>query len=327
MNIDFLLRFNINVPVMKNPAGPILKTGGTKNPENISFDGTQMTIDFHTHIFPPRVRENREVFLKGEQAFKTLYNSPQAKLVGARDLISEMDEAGVQKSVVFGFPWENADYFKLNNDYVVEAVGRYPDRLVGLACFSPFSPKGAREADRCLDQGLSGVGELAVYGGGITAAVVQALEPVMAMCLERNGLFMLHTNEPVGHQYPGKTPNTLRQIYDFVKAYPENRIILAHWGGGLLFYALMKKEVVKVLKNVWFDTAASPFLYRPEMYRIAGEVVGFDKILFGSDYPLLKPQRYFKEIASAGLSAKQMEQITGLNARNLLAGLTPNGNL
>ena len=281
-----------------------------------------MIIDIHTHIFPPRIRENREDFLKGEQAFKTLYNSPQARLVGAENLIAAMDEAGVQKSIVFGFPWENVEYSKLNNDYVIEAVERFPDRLVGLACFSPFSPTGAKEAERCFEQGLSGVGELAVYGGGITAAVIQSLEPVMAMCLERNGLFMLHTNEPVGHQYPGKTPNTLLQIYDFVKTYPENRIILAHWGGGLLFYALMKKEVVTVLNNVWFDTAASPFLYRPEMYRIAGEVVGFDKILFGSDYPLLKPQRYFKDMGTINLSTDQIHQIKGLNAQNLLAGTT-----
>ncbi len=286
-----------------------------------------MIIDFHTHIFPPRIRENREVFFNGEEAFKSLYNSPQARLVGPRDLISAMDEAGVQKSLVFGFSWENAEYFKLNNDYVVEAVNRYPDRLVGLACFSPFSPTGAKEAERCFNQGLSGVGELAVYGDGITTAVVQALKPVMDMCLEQNGLFMLHTNEPVGHPYPGKTPNTLRQIYDFVKAYPENRIILAHWGGGLLFYALMKKEVKTVLQNVWFDTAASPFLYRPEMYRIAGEVAGFDKILFGSDYPLLKPQRYFKEMGTVGLTTDQMDQITGLNAQNLLARLSQNGSL
>jgi uncharacterized protein len=286
-----------------------------------------MIIDFHTHIFPSRIRENREDFLKGEEAFRTLYNSPQARLVGAGDLIAAMDEAGVQKSVVFGFPWENAEYFKLNNDYVVEAVERYPDRLVGLACFSPLSPAGARETERCLDGGLSGVGELAVYGGGITAGVVQALEPVMAMCLERNGLFMLHTNEPVGHPYPGKTPNTLRQIYDFVKAYPENRIVLAHWGGGLLFYALMKKEVKTVLENVWFDTAASPFLYHPEMYRIAGEVVGFDKILFGSDFPLLKPQRYFKEMGDAGLSPDQINRISGLNAQDLLDTVSPDDGL
>jgi predicted TIM-barrel fold metal-dependent hydrolase len=86
------------------------------------------------------------------------------------------------------------------------------------------------------------------------------------------------------------------------KAYPENRIILAHWGGGLLLYALMKKEVKTVLQNVWFDTAASPYLYRSEMYRVAGEVVGFDKILLAAITRFLKPQRYFKEMGDAGLS-------------------------
>ncbi len=278
-----------------------------------------MIIDIHTHIFPSTIRENRENFFKGEQAFRTLYDSPKASMAGADDLIAAMDEAGVQKSVVFGFPWENDAYFKLHNDYVIEAVARYPDRLVGLACFSPFSPLGAQETERCFDQGLSGVGELAVYGGGITDRVVRTLAPVMAVCRAGNRLFMLHTNEPVGHQYPGKTPNTLIQIYDFIKAYPENRIILAHWGGGLLLYALMKKEVATVLQNVWFDTAASPFLYRSEMYRVAGEVAGFDKILFGSDYPLLKPQRYIKEMKEAGLSTDQMERIMGSNAQSLLS--------
>ena len=284
-----------------------------------------MIIDFHTHIFPSIIRENRKDFFKGEEAFRGLYDSPQAKLAGADQLIEAMDEAGVQKSVVFGFPWENDSHFKLHNDYVIEAVRRYPERLVGLACFSPLSPLGVQEAERCFDQGLSGVGELAVYGGGITTRMVQTLAPVMALCEARNGLFMLHTNEPVGHQYPGKTPNTLLQIYDFVKAYPENRIILAHWGGGLLLYALMKKEVATVLQNVWFDTAASPFLYRSEMYRVAGEVAGFDKILFGSDYPLLKPQRYFKEMGEAGLTPEQMGRIMGLNAQVLLGNLTPDG--
>ena len=80
----------------------------------------------------------------------------------------------------------------------------------------------------------------------------------------------------------------------------------------------MKKEVRQTLKNVWFDTAASPFLYSPDMYRIAGEIIGFEKILFGSDYPLLAPARYVKEMASGRLSADQQKQILGLNAERLL---------
>ncbi|MBW2168847.1 MAG: amidohydrolase family protein, partial [Deltaproteobacteria bacterium] len=93
---------------------------------------------------------------------------------------------------------------------------------------------------------------------------------------------------------------------------------LAHWGGGIFLYALMKKEVKEVLQNVWLDTAASPFLYTPEIYRIAGDIIGFEKIIFGTDYPLIKPQRYFNEMESAGLSSAAIEQITGLNAANLL---------
>ncbi len=129
---------------------------------------------------------------------------------------------------------------------------------------------------------------------------------------------MIHTNEPVGHKYPGKTPITLNQIYRLVKTFPDNKIILAHWGGGIFFYALMKKEVKEILKNVWYDTAASPYLYSPDTYRIAGEIIGFEKILLGSDYPLLKPQRYYKEMTAAGLASDAMDRISGLNAAQLL---------
>jgi len=277
-----------------------------------------MIIDFHTHIFPPLFRDQRLKFTSHEPAFESLYSSPRAKLVGVKELIRSMDKDEVQRSVVFGFPWENVEHFKRHNDYIVESVQQYPQRLTGFCCFSPLSRGGPEEAERCLSQGLSGVGELAVYKSGLTSEVVKALEDVMAVCSQTDTPFLLHTNEPVGHIYPGKTPNTLLQIFDFIKAYPLNRIVLAHWGGGLLFYGLMKRDVREAFKKVWFDTAASPFLYMPDIYRIAGEIIGFDKILFGSDYPLLRPRRYFNEMSSAKISLSQMEQITGLNATRLL---------
>jgi predicted TIM-barrel fold metal-dependent hydrolase len=277
-----------------------------------------MIIDFHTHIFPPFFTEKRFALFTDEPAFESIYRSPQARAVDAAELLRSMDEEGVDKSVIFGFPWERAEHYRRHNDYIIEAVQQHPDRLIGFCCFSPLSPGGPNEAERCILSGLSGVGELAVYGAGLSSRVADALEEVMALCAQFDVPFLLHTNEPVGHDYAGKTPMTLRQIDRFLRAYPSNRIVLAHWGGGLFFYALMKKEVKEVLKNVWFDTAASPYLYIPDIYRIAGEVIGFEKILFGTDYPLLRPQRYLNEMASAGLSARSIEQITGLNAKNLL---------
>ena len=277
-----------------------------------------MNIDFHTHIFPPKIRKNRQKYFYPEPAFKLLYDSPGSRIAGAREIIAVMDEQGVDKSVVFGFPWRTSTYFKMHNDYIMEAVEKYPNRLIGFGCFNVDAENSAFEAERCFNGGLSGIGELAFYQSGIDKECLQNLEPVMEQCLKKNLPVLIHTNEPVGHFYPGKTPNTLLQIYNMVKRFPENRIILAHLGGGIFFYNLLKKEVKETLKNVYFDTAASPFLYDIDIYPYAIKLAGMDKILFGSDFPLLKPARYFKDFEKSGLLKKELESICGLNAKGLL---------
>ena len=278
-----------------------------------------MIIDVHTHIFPPDIRRNRDKFFPSESAFQLLYQSPHARLIGGRELISAMDANGVDRAVVFGFPWTDIELAKTHNDYILDTVQADPDRFIGLGCFDPASPGAAAEAERCLAAGLAGIGELAFYQSGIDDAVLEQLGPIMGMCAERNRPVLIHTNEPVGHDYHGKTPVTLAQIYGLIKRYADNKIILAHWGGGLFFYALMKKEVKQILQNVYVDTAASPYLYDAEVYQMAIKLVGIDKILFGSDYPLLAPEKYFSEMQQSGLSRKQISQISGLNAKRLFS--------
>jgi len=277
-----------------------------------------MIIDFHTHLFPKSICTGRECYCASEPAFEVLYRSPQSRLVGASDLLKEMDGGGVDQSVVFGFPWQNPDLFKLHNDYIMEVVQRHPGRLIGFGCFDPASGEAPQEVERCLAGGLAGIGELAFYRSGIDDDALDRLAPIMDICRERGRPVLFHTNEPVGHNYPGKTPNTLAQIYRMLKRFPANSIVLAHWGGGLFFFNLLKKEVKEQLRNVYFDTAASPYLYNPEIYRIAIQLVGAEKILFGSDYPLLAPARYFKELEVPNLTDAEREQICGLNAARLL---------
>jgi predicted TIM-barrel fold metal-dependent hydrolase len=277
-----------------------------------------MIIDIHTHAFPHAIRQARQRFFHNEPAFELLYASPKSMLAGASETIAMMDAQGVDKSVVFGFPWRTADTFKRNNDYILEAVARYPDRLIGFCCLDPMHRDAPAEVERCLQAGLSGVGELAFYESGIDAGCLESLEPIMALAKKFDCPVMLHTNEPVGHHYPGKSPNTLAQIAALVQRFSQNRIILAHWGGGLFFYALLKKQMRETLAKVWFDTAASPYLYQPDIYRLALEISGTDKVLLGSDFPLLKPQRYFKEMEQAGLTTAQREAVCGGNAARLL---------
>jgi len=277
-----------------------------------------MIIDFHTHIFPKEIRNNREKYFSSEPAFSMLYSRPKSPLAGASDLIKTMDNQGIDLSVTFGFPWQNPYLFKKHNDYIMEAVLKYPDRIKGFCCFDLFSKDIVSETTRCFNGGLSGIGELAFYKSGLDDEAIKKLQPVMEICEKKNSPVLIHTNEPIGHEYPGKTSNTLGQIYRLVKKYKKNKIILAHWGGGLFFYNLLKKEVKQSLKNVFFDTAASPFLYEPEIYKAGIQIAGQNKILFGSDFPLLKPERYFKEIDQAGLTKNEIDSICGTNATPIL---------
>jgi predicted TIM-barrel fold metal-dependent hydrolase len=277
-----------------------------------------MIIDFHTHIFPPFIAHNRTNFFSAEASFALLYGSPKSRLVVAEDLLRSMDESGIHQSVVFGFPWKDEDLFRRHNDYILESVGRFPDRLIGFCCFHPLAKGAAREVERCLHGGMSGMGELAFYDLDLSQTLITALEDIMSLSRHYDVPILIHTNEPLGHDYPGKTPMTLGQIYALVQQYPSNRIVLAHWGGGILFYGLMKKDVREAFKNVWFDTAASPYLYAPMIYKIAGEIVGAEKILFGSDYPLISPARYLQELGEADLPETTKGMITGSNASRLL---------
>ena len=277
-----------------------------------------MIIDCHAHIFPEKFRKNRDKYFPKEPAFKLLYCSSNAKIVGARQVIASMDEHGIEKTVVFGFPWNFSETFKRHNDYIMEAVAKYPERLVGFGCFNTLSKEAAIETERCVQGGMSGIGELAFYQSGIDEKCLKGLEPVMEICLKNDFPVMIHTNEPIGHRYPGKTENTLFQIYMMIKKFPENKIVLAHWGGGIFFYNLLKKEVKETLKNVYFDTAASPFLYDCDIYRYCIQAGCGGKILFGTDFPLIKPQRYFDEMKKAGLTKNEIKKICGINAAKVL---------
>jgi len=277
-----------------------------------------MIIDCHVHICPESVRRNRAPYLEDEPEFAAIYSDPRAALIGAHDLIQAMDAEGVDRSVVFGFPWRKEAHFRENNDYVLDACRRYPERLLPLGCFHVQAREALAEARRCLASGCLGIGELAFYTSGLDAEARQSLDPVARMCAEAGALVMLHTNEPVGHHYPGKSPMHLADLYRLIESCPETRWILAHLGGGLPWFGFLKRTVREVLRNCWFDTAAMPFLYRPEALKAFAEAIGEDRLLFGSDYPLLPPSRYYKELDRSGLPDETRRKILGQNAARLL---------
>ena len=277
-----------------------------------------MIIDFHTHIFPPQVRENRDDLVRQDACFAEFYSSPKAKMATAEELIASMDQAEINTSVILNTGWISQELCAQINDYVLEAAARYPHRLVAFCAIQPKAGEAAiAELERCARGGARGIGELRPDIQGFDLGDKELLEPFVEVARRYRLLFLLHASEPVGHQYPGKGTITPDILYRFICNFPELRVVCAHWGGGLPFYALMP-EVASALANTFFDTAATPFLYQPQIFKHVAEIAGADKILFGSDYPLISPKRVMAQIESIGLPRETEAMILGGNARRLL---------
>ena len=277
-----------------------------------------MIIDFHTHVFPPQIKRNRGKYIEADPCFALLYSQKDTRLATADELVTSMDREGVDISVITNIGWTTHELCVETNDYILESIARYPKRLIGFGAVQPGSYQAALdEIERCASGGIKGIGELRPDVQLLDITDRQLMSPFMESLKRHKLRLLVHASEPVGHHYPGKGSITPRLLYSLITDFPEVPIVCAHWGGGLPFYALMP-EVKKALKNVYFDTAASPFLYSPEVYRQVSQLVGDDKVLFGSDWPLLSPGRLLKEIHSLNLPGATRDLILAGNARKLL---------
>src|SRR5690606_33950927 len=101
--------------------------------------------------------------------------------------------------------------------------------------------------------------------------------------------------------------------------HPETRMVAAHLGAGLGFY-LQMPELRAALRNVWFDTAAVSLLYDVRSVTRLAEIAGAERVLFGSDYPLLSPRRQLSRIRAL-LPDGLAQAVCGDNAETLFFGM------
>ncbi len=277
-----------------------------------------MIIDSHCHILPPQFQERRTQLLALDDTFAALFARKGAAMATAETLIDAMDAAGVSRSVAMGMGWTDPLVAREANDYIIDAVQRYPQRLTGFCSVNPaWGDAALEEVERCAAAGLAGVGELHPDTQGFDITDRPGMAPLMDAARRLNLPVLVHSSEPVGHVYPGKGATTPDKLCRFIENFPENTIICAHWGGGLPFYALMP-EVSDLLRNAYFDMAASPLLYRPEVVPAAAQLVSPERVLFATDFPLIRHKRMLRQVTESGLEPAAQEAILGGNAARVL---------
>ena len=280
-----------------------------------------MIIDFHTHIFPPDVREHRQDYLRRDPTFSEMYAGPKAKIATAEDLLRSMDQAGVDVSVALGFAWREHELCLRHNDYLLASAAKSNGRIVPFCTVNMADDRAEREIERCAAAGARGIGELRPESQGWNLNGEDG-DQLAGLAMRYGFILLFHVTEPVGHEYPGKQGLRLESFYRFAIKHPELKLVGAHLAGGLPFFRDFVGEMGKLGHDTFIDTAAWHMIYRSKSAVWQYVVQTFDsrRTLFGSDFPLVTQASALKQIEmySKSWSKATLSRVFGKHAARLL---------
>ncbi len=245
-------------------------------------------------------------------------------------LLQAMDDAGIAKAVLL-----QGSYYGFNNEYVFEAQSKFPDRLIGMGTFDPYFLDAQNIMRRLIDEfcfrgfkfeisssnGLMGYHPEFLIDGDL-------MQPIFRFCDER-GLTIsldLGTFEEESFQVAG--------VGHMAKKYPRIQFVVEH-----LFFPRQDHfdevrenlDILEPFPNVNVSLATVPFSTWPEKYpfpsacrylALAKEVLGIDRLLWGTDIPsvvVFSPYRDLVQyvIDSGVLNRVELQAVLSLNARRV----------
>ena len=282
-----------------------------------------MLIDAHVHVFSPSQRERRAEIASVDRSFAAIYSDPHAKMATADDLLAMLDADGLDGAVAAGFAFEGAREIDEQNAALFEAAKNSAGRVAAVATLNLAAEGWQRTAGAALGLGARGFGELRPADQGWDP-LGDASHDLCELAAAARVPLLWHVSEPVGHTYAGKeggiSPVDLIRL---ASDHPRTTMVAAHLGGGISFY-LQMPEVRSAIENIYFDTAAAPLLYDEWSVTRLVELAGAGRVLFASDYPLLRPLRQLDGLRAVLPQAAAVQVLGGNAGRLFFGAATPN---
>lgn len=243
------------------------------------------------------------------------YRSPQAIFDGITidEMLADMDEAAVDRVVLSAF--YHKDLAVVSNEEVSEAVAKNPDRFIGSGTVNVLRKpmEIAREVERLVtDLGMRCIRlEPYMYGDGMTGLAPNDKHywPVYLKCAELGVPVAIQ----VGHTGPLLPSESGRPIYldEVALAFPELTILGCHLGQP------WHEEMMTLAwkhPNVYIETSARTPKHWPASFVDFTRGWGQDKVIWGTDYPLLSFDRTLTELEELDLGDKIYRKVVRDNA-------------
>jgi hypothetical protein len=246
------------------------------------IDGVEV-IDFHAHV--------------GRQERIGMHDDPSL-------MLHAMDRVGIDRSCLFQVHDPSGS---AGNDLTARFVAKHPDRFIGFAHISPImSEQMVTELVRAIDE-LGFVG-IKLYAPDTPWALNEPPWDPIYEFADQRGLAVIHHTGPHPHAQPG-------MLADVAPRFPHAHFVAGH-AGNTPDERAQGIAAAQAHPNVYLETC-STFRTPGAIEQLVDEA-GADRVLFGTDMPLMDPRCQLGKIITARISDEAKRQVLGANARRLL---------
>jgi len=275
-------------------------------------------IDIHVHPWTREFMERNECIRYAVEFFKI---PPERIPNSIEDLVADMDEAGVETSVILGQDVRSSSKsefknYTLPNEELKKIVDKHPDRFIAFGSVDPRKDHAlAKLKTMALDYGFKGL-KIHCDASEIYPNDPE-LYPIYEKCVEY-GLVVLHHTGTTGLGYCKIKYGRPLDLDDVAQDFPDLKLICAHFGWP---WAEECFAVATRNRNVYVDISGWLARYFPPLLVTYMNGLLKEKMLFGTDYPMIRTPAWMKdydEFCRPKLKIGVSEKILYENARSLL---------
>lgn len=256
--------------------------------------------DVHVHIYPDKISA------KAAKSIGDFYNITMAEEDGAvRRLLDRIDRCDIERCVVHSVAVRPHTVTSIN-DFIAATCDAHP-QFVGFMTLHQDTPSMEDEIERACSLGLRGI-KLHPDTQGVNMddeRLMRAYEVA-----ERRGLpIIFHCGD---YRYDYSHPRRLKRI---LHEFPNLVVNAAHFGGWSVYdYALEFLED----ERCFLDVSSSMEYLGPRRTRELVEAYGYDRIMFGSDFPMWTPAAELERFRALGFADAALERMCWHNAERFL---------
>lgn len=276
-------------------------------------------IDIVCNLFTPQEVENGQTGLDEQFLEQVRFPAEWRKGVSIENYIGMMDRAAVERSLLIAVRAGDLRVrgsFEIPYQQVADVCQKYPARFSGLAGVDPFrGMEGIRDLEDAVKE-LGFVGaHLYPHWFGLAPDDAKYY-PYYSKCCELDIPIMMQVGHNLVYSKDRRLPSVGRPIaLDQVAIdFPELKLIGIHIG------IPWTEEMISMAwkhENIFIGGDAYAPKYWPDSFVHYLKTYGQDKVLFGTDWPVISPERAIEEIDQLGISEKVKEKLLRTNAERL----------